>query len=208
MKKAARPYGGGCPEDILLMRWSRSDTIGLAKQSCTHCHGYGLRTLESGKESPCNCVFRAIFRACYARFRECVVKEKYMSRVSLEFFRGGRDKRCTFTRVTEDYMADFCLVAKRALSEPDYQVFRFHFLLGAGWRLCCRQLGMERGAFFHALYRIEQVLGRTFRELEPYGLYPIDEYFAGRVNEPQPAKVTVMPVRRAGRLRAPVRKSA
>jgi hypothetical protein len=131
-----------------------------------------------------------------------------MSRVSLEFFRGGRDKRCTFSRITEDYIADFCLVARRSLSEPDYKVFRFHFLLGAAWKLCCRQLNMDRGAFFRAVYRIEQVLGRTFRELEPYGLYPLDEYFSGRINEPQPPKVAVMPLRRAGRILPPVRKSA
>ncbi|MFL6464752.1 MAG: hypothetical protein ACJ73N_10135 [Bryobacteraceae bacterium] len=36
---------------------------------------------------------------------------------------------------------------------------------------------MERGAFFHEAYRIEQKLGRTFRELKPFSLFPLDEYF-------------------------------
>ncbi len=38
---------------------------------------------------------------------------------------------------------------------------------------------MERGEFFHEVYRIEQKLGRTFRELEPHALFPVDEYFNG-----------------------------
>jgi len=38
---------------------------------------------------------------------------------------------------------------------------------------------IDRGTFFHSVYRIEQRLGRVFRELQPYGLYPLDEYFRG-----------------------------
>jgi hypothetical protein len=47
--------------------------------------------------------------------------------------------------------------------------------------LCCRKLNMDRGNFFHAVYRIEQKLGRVFRELEPYPLFPIDDYLHGPV---------------------------
>jgi len=187
------------------MEWNRSETIGLAKQSCVHCHGTGMRPGRGQKESPCNCVFRAIFRACYARFRECVARGAYMSKVSLERV-GGRDNRCTYSRKVEDYMADFCLVSQRTLDEPEHKVFRYHFLLGADWRLCCRFLKLDRGNFFHLVYRIEQKLGRTFRELEPYGLYPLDEYFGGRINE-RP-KVTVIPLTREHRLRPAIRRSA
>lgn len=62
-----------------------------------------------------------------------------------------------------------------------FRVFRYYFLLGADWKLCCRQLGMDRGNFFHAVYRIEQKLGRVFAELDPYGLDPVDEYFGGPI---------------------------
>ena len=58
------------------MEWSRSDTLALARQSCAHCHGLGLRINSRGQSGPCNCVLRAIFRACYARFRYCATKEK------------------------------------------------------------------------------------------------------------------------------------
>jgi hypothetical protein len=78
-------------------------------------------------------------------------------------------------------MADFCLVSRRVLDEFAYKVFRYHFLLGADWKLCCRQLRIDRGTFFHTIYRIEQQLGRTFADLKPYPLYPLDEYFGGTV---------------------------
>jgi len=130
----------------------------------------------------CNCVLRAIFRACYARFRHCVTKEKYMSKVTLTFC-AGKDRRLTWVRKDEDYVADFCLVSRRTLDEFEYKVFRFHFLLGADWKLCCRQMKIDRGTFFHAVYRIQQKLGRVFRDLEPYSLFPLDEYFGGSVRK-------------------------
>ncbi len=162
------------------MEWSRSDTIALGSNACTLCHGFGLRVTEKrGKEVPCACVLRAIFRACYARFRQCAEKERYITQVSLQYFESGKTSERAWGRRDEEYTADFCLIAKRELTEIEHQVFRFHFLLGADWRLCCKQLNMDRGAFFHMVYRIQQKLGRVFRELEPYGLFPLDEYFGG-----------------------------
>lgn len=90
-------------------------------------------------------------------------------------------------------MADFCLVSRRTLTEQEYKVFKYHFLLGADWSLCCRKLKVDRGTFFHDVYRIEQKLGRTFREIEPHALFPIDEYFSSTprstVAAPSPFKV-------------------
>ncbi len=79
-------------------------------------------------------------------------------------------------------MADFCLVSRRVLDDFEYQLFRYHFLLEADWKLCCRQLKMDRGNFFHSIYRIQQKLGRTFAELQPYPLFPLSEYFAGLIH--------------------------
>lgn len=81
-------------------------------------------------------------------------------------------------------MADFTLVSRRNLDEIEYTIFRFHYLLGADWMLCCRRLKIDRGEFFHHVYRIQQKLGRTFRELEPYALFPLDEYFHGAHRAP------------------------
>ncbi len=76
-------------------------------------------------------------------------------------------------------MADFCLVSQRTLEGNDKLVFRNRFLLGADWKICCRQLGIDRGTYFHLVYSIENRLGRVFAELAPYALYPVAEYFSG-----------------------------
>ncbi|PWU11754.1 MAG: hypothetical protein C5B51_02040 [Terriglobia bacterium] len=129
-------------------------------------------------------MLRAIFRACYNRFRDCATHAGQVGNVSLEFCRGKEGRRM-YSRKREEFMADFILVSRRMLNSFEYDIFRFHFLLGADWRMCCRRLGIDRGTFFHSVYRIEHRLGRTFAELEPYSLYPIDEYFTGMNREPR-----------------------
>ncbi len=160
------------------MEWTRSDTLALAMSTCARCRGVGMRIGRRGNTAPCHCVLRSVFRACYAKFRECVKQEKFISQVSMDAVR-GRENRHTWSRKDEEYIADFTLVTRRCLTEEEYRIFRFHYLLGADWRLCCRKLGIDRGLFFHSIYRIEQKLGQYFRELEPYPLYPLDEYFNG-----------------------------
>jgi hypothetical protein len=62
---------------------------------------------------------------------------------------------------------------------------------------------MDRGNFFHSVYRIQQKLGRVFRELEPYGLFPVDDYFHG------PAKaITSCLANKVLPIRPPLRKDA
>jgi len=171
------------------MEWSQSEVLSLAQLSCTICSGEGTIKEKRGKILPCSCVLRAIFRACYARFRVAVEREKYVSKVSFDHF-GGKDRRLMWSRKEEEYMADFHLVSRRALTPWDYRIFTFHFLLGADWRLCCRRLRLERGQFFHSIYRVQETLGRVFFELEPYSLYPPREYFITRVGgEPRPTPV-------------------
>jgi hypothetical protein len=123
---------------------------------------------------------------------------------------GGRERRTVWGRKNEEYIADFCLVSRRYLTEEEYRIFRFHFLLGADWKMCCRRLNMDKGLFFHAVYRIQQKLGRAFRELEPYALFPLDEYFGPMVKkEVKPSTKTPlqMPSKKRG-LRPPLKKVA
>lgn len=178
------------------MEWTRSHTLALAPNSCAFCRGLGLQIGRRG-DNACSCVLRAIFRACYARFRYCITKEKYMSRVSPEYS-PGKDRTIAWGRKDEEYIADFCLVSRRALEEDEHKIFRFHFLLGADWKLCCRTMKMDRGNFFHAVYRIEQKLGKVFRELKPYPLYPLDEYFNGNIRRLPPRPVLVDSLQPAG----------
>lgn len=135
-----------------------------------------------------------------------------MSQARLQII-GGRDRRAVWGRKDEEYIADFCLVSKRYLDESEFKIFRYHFLLGADWKLCCRQLKMDKGTFFHAVYRIQQKLGRAFRELQPYALFPLDEYFGPVVRkELQPVVQTLagapLPARKCGPLRPPLQKVA
>lgn len=92
-------------------------------------------------------------------------------------FSKGFEGRRSFSRKREEFAADFCLVSKRVLNAEEHRIFRYHFLLGADWRLCCDRLRMDRGTFFHEVYRIEQKLGHAYSELEPYSLFPLEHYF-------------------------------
>ena len=168
------------------MEWNRSETLALAMHNCAHCHGAGLRVARKGALGPCNCVLRSIFRICWDRFVRCVTQERHLSRVSLEPH-AGRSRPATWGRKDEEYIADFEIIARRTLDDFEYRLFRYHFLLGANWKLCARKLELDRGNFFHSVYRIEQKLGRAFRETEPYALFPLDEYFhaPSRVGPPR-----------------------
>jgi hypothetical protein len=134
-----------------------------------------------------------------------------MSHARLDII-GGTDRRAVWGRKDEEYIADFCLVSRHNLDDFEYRIFRYHFVLGADWKLCCRQLKMERGIFFHAIYRIQQKLGRAFRELKPYPLFPLDEYFGPVVRKelsPESKNVLRMPpVKKRRALQPPIRKVA
>lgn len=164
---------------------------------CTQCHGMGLRAGRGQESAPCNCVFRTIFRLCFDHFRLCSAKDKPLNSAVLEF-NPRSNKRQTYGLKEEEYAADFCNISKRSLTDEEYRIFKYHFLLGADWKLCCKRLNMERGPFFHTVYRIQQRLGRRFRELQPYALFPLDEYFNGTMRNEVPElpdESNVVPIR-------------
>ena len=156
------------------MEWNRTNTLALASQRCAYCHGLGLRGLDG--DIPCDCVFRAIFRICYKRYVEYSTSERWLSQLSISTH-CGPNRRGTWGRKEEEYMADFNLTSRRELDDEEHRIFRFRFLLGADWRLCQRKLGMDRGTYFNLVYRIMKKLGRAFAEVEPYPLFPLSEYF-------------------------------
>lgn len=160
--------------------WTHSDVIALAHVRCQRCMGFGLTRGRGGKNNPCSCVLRAIFRACFNRYRACLEKNGHLNGVRLEINTGWSrgNSRATYGMKAEEYSADFYLVSKRHLSEDEFNLFKLHFLLGGDWKCCCRKLGMDRGNFFHAVYRIEERLGKVFRELKPYPLFPLSDYFS------------------------------
>lgn len=84
------------------MDWNRSETLGLAKEGCALCAGTGIRDARCGQNTPCPCVFRSIFRACYARFCFCMNKEKYDQTLVAQFAVAalpGHQARITFLSI-------------------------------------------------------------------------------------------------------------
>lgn len=129
-----------------------------------------------------------------------MTREKYVCKTSLDTL-PSKSHRGAWGRKDEEFAADFCLVSKRFLTESEYRILRYHFLLGADWKLCCQRFKIDRGTFFHSVYRIQQKLGRAFRELEPYALFPLDEYFHGPVK----GVTSCLPDDRVVPIRPPVR---
>jgi hypothetical protein len=180
----------------ITMEWNRSEVLGLSREKCTSCEGTGVRETKDG-DTACACVLRAIFRICYNRFIECTGSGTEAGRMSPNYAMTC-DRAAAWGRKDEEYCADFILVARRTLTEEEYKIFKFHFLLGADWRLCCRRLKMEKGNFFHAIYRIMAKLGKTFRELQPYALYPLASYFSSTMQTATSTKVVAIKPEGAG----------
>jgi hypothetical protein len=180
------------------MEWNRTNTLPLSRVKCGSCDGSGVYVTGEGKEEPCNCVLRAVFQSCYRRFVECAVKSTSDSRVSLE--KGTSHTRSGgWGRKQEEFVADFCLIAKRTLTAEEHTLFRYHFLLGADYILCGRKFGMDKAEFFYNIYKMKAKLGRAFRETQPYPLYPVNEYFEGEWREhaaTMPDTVPEMPKRK------------
>lgn len=161
------------------MTWDTAHTIALARASCSSCHGRGMQPLRFGARDrlPCPCVFRAIFRACYERYRECRALAEHTNGVALERQPGPRGYR-SYGRMREEFVADFELIARRLLTPEAYRAFAAHYVAGRDWRGCCQRLGIDRGTFYRHIYAAEVRLGRALAEMQPYALFPMDEYFA------------------------------
>ena len=145
--------------------------MALALTGCVTCNGIGL-----SDQKPCNCVLRSVFRIVLNKVHECSAGG-HLRPIQWDGARGPQNRQGN-GRVYEDFAADAYLIAKRTLTEPnEWDVFRFHYLLGADWKLCCQRLHINRGACFHLYYRIEQKLGNAFATTEPYALFPVDECF-------------------------------
>jgi hypothetical protein len=168
---------------------THGEMLALSQQSCSLCFGLGsVSTRGKGKTRPCSCVWRGVFRACLARFHRAFEYGGHCQRVGpLDAGSKARHKPSLRMR-EEDFLADFVLLAKRALRDNPlgWKLFRFHVLLGADWKLCARKLGIDRGTFFHELYRVQEATGKVFAETQPYALYPTDEYFGGTVRAARP----------------------
>ncbi|MDX2267936.1 MAG: hypothetical protein NW208_07510 [Bryobacter sp.] len=149
----------------------------MASASCVFCRGLGLRKTErKGEERPCGCVFRAIFRACFSRYRYCLETTGRLRPTAMEMVPGPRGWKY-YGRKYEEFIADFEIIARRTLTDIEQKVFHWYFQQGCDWKVCTAKIGINRAKLFYTAYAVQEKLGRAFRETQPYGLFPLDEYF-------------------------------
>ncbi len=163
--------------------WTERDCVALAQVTCNRCFGLGCYPAAlPGRLKVCCCVLRAVFRACYAKWREIADNPVATGPASSSGQRIGRGRTgrhaWNWARPREEFRADFELIARRTLDARHFDVFRLHFVEGLDWKACCVRLHMDRGNFFHSVYRVEERLGKAYREAAPYALFPLYEYFA------------------------------
>ena len=138
----------------------------------------------------CVCVYRRVFRACLTSYRHC--EESMGSPGAVQYERLGHAQgRCaivaSFKRA--EYAADFILLARRVLANRPVEmaVFDAYHVANLEWNvavprvnhLLCPPRLLNRGSFFHAVYRAEGLIGAAIVASEPYSLFPPREYFSG-----------------------------
>lgn len=155
---------------------SARDLIALARTGCARCLGVGwfIGGLSKKAEMVCGCVDRGVCRLVIRAYHFYSDQSGALIRTNLSQFsrpsnrQGGRANG----RKAEEFTADVWLCAKRTLTPRQWNIFRRHHIGAEEWH----QFGMDKGTFFHEVYRLEQKLGHVFREQKPFPLFPIDEY--------------------------------
>ena len=93
-----------------------------------------------------------------------------------------------------EYAADFVLLARRALVDRPLElaVFEAYHVDDLEWKVAAplvnRKLRpprpLDRGRFFHAVYRVEMIIGTAIVDTRPYSIFPPANYFSGFVLPP------------------------
>lgn len=141
---------------------------------CMQCYGLGYRFGRGALIQACGCVLRAAFDHVHWKYRS-IERDRSGARLTREAGANGP----VFSMKNADFCADFVVVAKRELGEDTlaYQIFRQHFLDGADWKVCARRMQIDRGHFFHSVYRVKEKVGAALLSTVPFALYPTDSYF-------------------------------
>jgi hypothetical protein len=163
--------------------------VALSVPSCRRCGGLGAIRRRGGSQT-CACVLRRVFRACLTSYRHC--KASMGSAGAVQYERVGHAQgRCaivaSFKRA--EYAADFILLSRRVLAyrPVELAVFEAYHLDELEWlvavprvnRLLRMARPLNRGSFFHAVYRAEGLLGAAIVDSRPYSLFPPRDYFSG-----------------------------
>jgi hypothetical protein len=143
--------------------WAEIDPTVVSLRQCRYCHGEGFVRGRGAERRPCDCVLRGIFYAATEYVREWWTGEI-----------PDCSTRWTFGYRAKELRVDIDLAAKAVLGAADYRIFDLRFTLGLDWPACCRVLRMDRGAFWHRVYRIAAIVGA---EIVERGIWPLGRYF-------------------------------
>lgn len=177
--------GSVAAECVVAAEWTRSRTLALSDARCVKCDGVGLIRGRYGVTA-CGCVRRRICRTVVAKMLQ--ILQEQGGKASSVTDRTPQSRVFTYSRPREEFLADAFLIARRSLAPDEYDCFRFAMLLGADWKLMCRRLRLDRGNYYHLLYRTEEKLGLAWAETAPYPLWPICEYFGNRKVDAEAAR--------------------
>jgi len=160
-----------------------------ARPTCPFCLGTGRVTGRKGA-TWCGCVLKRIFRSVFNAwlYAENIAPFSYRTQPNLEVTPSGLVRGYK----QAEFAADVILVVRRSLDAWHQEVFRAHYLGGLDWRACLRVLTrfaahrhgegcpkVDRGNYFHSIYRLQLILGRAFVGLEPHCLFPVRDYYRG-----------------------------
>jgi hypothetical protein len=144
----------------------------VARGGCDICFGFGEVRRPDWSLRVCGCAYRGILRACWDQERK--VRESLVAGSALLFIEPVAGYGWALNYKTIEYRVDFAGVIERVLPPAERLLWRLHCEEGRPWFECGPRLGMNRGNFFHALYRMQERLGRGLLEA---GLYPLAKYF-------------------------------
>ena len=153
----------------------RGTALACSNTKCKSCFGHGTvhlkRAVNGEWERVCQCSAKKVFD-------KCLKKYKYHLRVQrMETPRLSVCRGRFYSFRNEEYQADFYWTAYRVLDDLEWSVFRLHFLCGIPYYDCTPKLGVNRGDFFHAVYRVKTKVGLECIKVKPYELYPFQVYF-------------------------------
>lgn len=124
---------------------------------------------------------RGIFDVCHARYKSLrAFLGGHMAAIDLESPSDGYRWRPERARA-EEYVADFEMIAQRALRRPEWRgrlkLFRIYFLRGFEYRRAITLCGVAPGTFDYWADEVKKACGREF---ERTGLFPPGDYFRKR----------------------------
>jgi hypothetical protein len=167
--------------------WSNGVLATLAVAGCSRCYGTGItfeRRLVTYERhvgtlylSVCACALRRVFRDCYGRFLGIEFQNYRAYGPSIQFGRGIVGNGFSYSRRDEEFCADFCGIARRALDDSDWRLFQLRYLQRLPLAKCAKRFNTTRGNLIHAVYRIEAELGWAYRSNKPCALHPLGEYY-------------------------------